>query len=188
VLETARKTCSDVCAGLRVRSVIVCPAAFNDLVDHHGSKGAVLGHGLARLLTWQPEADDAGPWRYFIDKHGGRNFYASMLQQAIGDGMVVVEEEGAERSTYRVLGLERDLRLTFQPRADQEHFCVALASMVSKYLREVLMSEFNRFWLQHVPGLQPTAGYPGDAGRFYEEIRPTTERLGISDRALWRRK
>jgi ribonuclease HII len=185
-LQAAAQTCCLPAAALRLRSVIVCPAEFNELIDHHGSKGAVLGHALARLLAWQPEPDVTVPLCYFIDKHGGRNFYASMLQQAIGDGMVVAETEGAQCSKYRVLGIERDLRLTFQPRADQEHFCVALASMVSKYLRELLMSEFNRFWLGKVPGLKPTAGYPGDAGRFYAAIRPVVQQMGISERALWR--
>ena len=74
------------------------------------------------------------------------------------------------------------------PRADAEHFCVALASMVSKYLREVLMLEFNRFWQGHVPGLKPTAGYPGDAARFFDAIRPAAKLLGIPEAALWRRK
>jgi hypothetical protein len=58
--------------------------------------------------------------------------------------------------------------------------------MVSKYLREALMHEFNRFWQQKVPGVKPTAGYPGDAQRFFDEIRPTVQRLGISETSLWR--
>ena len=60
--------------------------------------------------------------------------------------------------------------------------------MVSKYLREVLMLEFNTFWQSHVPGLKATAGYPGDAARFFDEIRPLAQRLGIPEAALWRRK
>src|SRR5262249_34492365 len=31
-----------------VRSVVVCPPRFNQLLDEHGSKGAVLGHGLTQ--------------------------------------------------------------------------------------------------------------------------------------------
>ena len=92
------------------------------------------------------------------------------------------------RSVYRVIGLEREVRLTFQPRADAECFCVALASMVSKYLREVLMLEFNRFWQTHVPGLKATAGYPGDAIRFFEAIRPAVERLGLAEETVWRQR
>ena len=78
--------------------------------------------------------------------------------------------------------------MTFQPRADAEHFCVALASMVSKYVREVLMAEFNRFWEGQVPGVKPTAGYPGDSRRFFRAIHPTARRLKIRKETLWRRK
>jgi hypothetical protein len=55
-------------------------------------------------------------------------------------------------------------------------------------VREVLMLEFNHFWQEHVPGLKPTAGYPGDAARFLEAIRPTLDRLGLKESAVWRRK
>ena len=60
--------------------------------------------------------------------------------------------------------------------------------MLSKYLREVLMHEFNRFWQSRVPGLKATAGYPGDAERFFDEIRPAVRRLQIEENVLWRKK
>jgi hypothetical protein len=60
--------------------------------------------------------------------------------------------------------------------------------MLSKYLREILMGEFNRFWLERMPGLAPTAGYPSDAGRFYEAIRPMVEELGIAHEVVWRKR
>jgi ribonuclease HII len=172
-----------------VRSVVVCPARFNGVLDRWGSKGAVLGEGLTELLRWNRAAvngDEA--MSFLIDKHGGRNTYAPMLQDALPDGMVLAQQESMARSAYTVLGTGRDIRLTFQPRADAEHFCVALASMVSKYVREVLMLEFNRFWQEHIPGLKPTAGYPGDAARFLEAIRPALGRLGLNESAVWRRK
>ncbi len=172
-----------------VRSVVVCPSRFNRLLDQWGTKGAVLGHALGELLAANRALDGAAdPMHFLIDKHGGRNTYAAMLQDAWGEGMVVAHEEGMRRSTYSVLGLEREVRLTFQPRADAEHFCVALASMVSKYLRELFMLEFNRFWRTHVPDLKPTAGYPGDAERFYRQIQETAARLNLSRESLWRRK
>jgi ribonuclease HII len=172
-----------------VRSVLVCPARFNAVLDRWGSKGVVLGLALAELLraNHRPDAGTDAV-AFFIDKHGGRNNYAALLQQAVPEGMVLAEEEGQQRSVYRVAGLPREVRLTFTPRADAAHLCVALASMVSKYLRELLMAEFNRFWQGHVPGLKPTAGYPGDAVRFFADIRPAVARLGIPEAALWRRK
>ncbi len=172
-----------------VRSVIVCTPRFNGLLDQWGTKGAVLGHGLTELLQGNLRADhDGEAIQFFVDKHGGRNNYAALLQHALPEGMPVPHQECMARSVYSIRGLERDVRLTFQPRADSEHFCVALASMVSKYLRELLMLEFNHFWRQHVPDLKPTAGYPGDATRFLTAIRPVMERLRIAETAVWRRR
>jgi len=171
-----------------VRSVVVCPAAFNALLDRRGSKGAVLGHALTELLRFHLGGPDPEPAAFVIDKHGGRNAYAAMLQEAVPGGAVVALREGPDRSEYRVRGLGREVGLTFQPRADAEHFCAALASMVSKYLRELLMGEFNRFWQAQVPGLKPTAGYPGDAARFLAAIRPALRRLGVAEETVWRRK
>jgi ribonuclease HII len=172
-----------------VRSDIVCPRRFNTILDAHGSKGVVLAESMANLLrvaVQQTPGND--PLHFFIDKHGGRNSYAALIQHALPDGVVIARQEGMNRSAYRVLGLGREVELTFQPRADAEHFCVALASMASKYVRETLMLEFNRFWASHLPDLKPTAGYPSDATRFYNAIRPVVERLGIVEAAVWRRK
>jgi ribonuclease HII len=173
----------------RVHSVVVCPARFNALIDRHASKGAVLADAMAHLLACSRATlpgDD--PLFVYVDKHGGRNAYAAQLQDALPGGMVLALHEGAERSTYKAVGLERPVQVQFEPRADSSHFCVALASMASKYLRERLMGEFNHFWQTHVPGLAPTAGYPGDALRFYQAITPVARRLGVPEAALWRRK
>jgi ribonuclease HII len=173
----------------RVRSVLVCPSRFNALLDEGGSKGVVLAHALTHLLRWQhanlPGADALS---FVIDKHGGRNTYAAMIQHALPGSLVLADRECMACSAYRVRGLGRAMRLTFQPRADTSHLCVALASMTSKYLREVLMLEFNRFWREHQPDLRSTAGYPGDAARFLQAIRSTIAKLGLPEETLWRRK
>ncbi len=175
-------------SGWRASSVVVCPPRFNDLTESAGTKGAVLGHGLGRLLQDTCQLPGEDPLAFFVDKHGGRNTYAAFVQHALPGGAVVVRQESMARSDYEVVGLGRDVRLTFQPRAEAACFCVALASMASKYLRELLMLEFNAFWRQHVPGLRATAGYPTDAVRFLREIRPAAGKLGIDESSLWRRK
>jgi ribonuclease HII len=176
-------------AGWHVRSVVICPERFNVLLDEGSTKGHVLAHALTYLLRWQrrnlPGEEDLA---FFIDKHGGRNTYAAMIHHALPDGIVLTEQESMACSAYRMDGLERGVHLTFQPRADGAHFCVALASMASKYLREVLMLEFNRFWKEHLPDLKPTAGYPGDSVRFLQAIRQTIAKLGLREETLWRRK
>lgn len=175
---------------VRVAVANVVPApAFNQIVTASGSKATVLSGGLVELLAdlfaQLPTGDDLA---VVCDKHGGRNFYAPLLAAAFPAGWVVTLAEGAAESRYRVDGLGREVTAVFRPRADADSVAVALASMLAKYLREVCMRQFNRFWAAHVPGLAPTAGYPVDAKRFFAEIRPAMAKLGIPDDAVWRVK
>ena len=156
------------------------------MIDKWDSKSAVLSVAATDLMRRCLAATAAEPMRFTIDKHGGRNAYSALLQHAFADGLVFAEKESAAKSVYRVEGLDRSVRVTFMPKADVEHFTVALASMISKYVRELLMREFNRFWQTHVPGLAPTAGYPLDAGRFLTAIRPALLKLGMAERTVWR--
>jgi ribonuclease HII len=173
----------------RARCVVVSPPRFNAILDATGTKGAILSHALTVLLRHgEADASDGDRVHFYVDKHGGRNTYAAFVQHALPRGAVLATEEGMARSAYRVHGLGRDVRLTFEPRADRGHFCVALASMASKYVRELCMAEFNRFWLGCLPGVKPTAGYPGDAARFWDAIRPTALEMGLSESQVWRRK
>ena len=101
--------------------------------------------------------------------------------------LVLVREEGAELSVYRVQAGPRQVEFRFQPKAER-HLPTALASMAAKYLRELAMRPFNAFWQRHIPGLRHTAGYPGDSHRFFAEIRAVKEQLGIADGLLWRER
>jgi ribonuclease HII len=163
---------------------------FNKIVDGAESKAAVLSCGLVALLgaVRSRTAATPGPLAILCDKLGGRNYYAALVQQAFPDGWVVAERESADESRYRVERLGRPVTVVFRPRADAESESVALASMLAKYLREVCMRQFNRFWAKHVPGIVPTAGYPGDARRFYDQIRDAMARLGLCDDQVWRKR
>ena len=77
------------------------------------------------------------------------------------------------------------LRIRFQAKGESI-LPTALASMVSKYLREVSMDRFNTWWREHIPGLMPTAGYPEDARRFRGEIAEKMEELWLDWGDFWR--
>jgi len=183
-------------AGIWGSYVNLVPAPlFNKVCDGSGSKATVLSCGLVSLLSRAREAGHAPNGEYanhpvtvLCDKQGGRNFYAALVQQAFPDGWVVAERESAGESRYRVERLDRPVAVTFRPRAEAESVAVALASMLAKYLREVCMRQFNRFWAKHVPGIAPTAGYPGDSKRFYAEIRGAMARLGLTEDQVWRKR
>jgi hypothetical protein len=170
------------------RSVIVCPGRVNACIERYGSKGAVLSAGLVELLGAISVLEPVEPVHITVDKHGGRNFYGAALQESFPTGWVLPIVEGMEESIYEIQGLDRPVRIALRPRADSGSFEVALASMISKYGREVLMAEFNGFWQQHVPDLAPTAGYPGDSERFFAAIRPALLRLRIAEELVWRNR
>jgi hypothetical protein len=169
---------------------LVTPLSFNRVCDECGSKAVVLGRGLVELIpaALGGIAPGGEPVVFLCDKLGGRNFYAAMLQEAFPNGWIIPQRECAEESRYRVDLLDRPVTVIFRPRADGESVAVALSSMLCKYLREVCMSQFNRFWAAHVPGIRPTAGYPGDARRFFDEIRPAMSKLGLTDDWVWRKR
>ncbi len=170
------------------RCVIVCPPRFNAWLDQWGTKGTVLSLGAVQLLQAVQALQPAEAVSVVIDKHGGRNSYGAMLQEAFAEGWVRPVAEGMESSVYEIQNLDRPARVKFCPRADSGHFEVALASMISKYVREALMAEFNEFWKQHIPDLAPTAGYPGDSERFLTAIRPALARLRIAEELVWRKR
>jgi ribonuclease HII len=170
-----------------VRSVAVFPEKFNELVDQLGSKGAVLS-GLTIDLVKQllaPLGDEAILVQ--CDKHGGRNKYGRLLQNAFPDYLVEVRGEGRARSVYRWGPPNRRVETRFVAKGES-FLPAALASMVSKYLRELAMMAFNEFWKERVPGLKPTAGYPADARRFRADIAACQSQLQIADRVLWRNR
>ena len=78
--------------------------------------------------------------------------------------------------------------MSFRTRADESDFCTSLASMVCKYVRELLMERLNSFFAGLSPGLKPTAGYPRDAARFLRETEILRSRLGVSEESLVRRR
>jgi len=177
-------------AGVRLaalRSRPIFESEFNRLVERHGSKGTLLSQAAMELAARCVEEFPTGSLAVVCDKHGGRSRYRELLMQWFPDRVVEVHGEGREESLYRFGPPER--RIEFRFRAKGEAcLAAALASMASKYLRELAMRAFNAFWCSRVAGLAPTAGYPLDAARFKKAIAPLQRQLGIDDQLLWRCK
>lgn len=172
---------------LAIRSRVIFAEEFNRLVEQNGSKGLMLSRETLALAASLINGLPSGKISSVCDKHGGRNRYGQLLSEQFPDWLVEVYDEGSQRSVYRFGPPERRIEFCFRVRAES---ClpVALASMASKYLRELAMQAFNRFWQARVPNLQPTAGYPQDARRFRADIAETQKQLHIDDRILWRMK
>jgi len=170
---------------LRVR--IVFPAAFNQHVRRLGSKGALLTEQTLRLVDDVLGRCPASRAHVDCDKHGGRNRYAAALQHVWPESWINILSEAREQSEYTLAIRGSDARFRFSMGGETQLPC-ALASMTAKYLRELAMRAFNRFWARHVAELRPTAGYPTDAKRFKADIAATQRKLKIDDDVLWRCK
>jgi len=194
-LTQAEPLAAAFCAGLAavgvrlvaMQSRVIFAEEFNALVERHASKGAALSEQTLALAARLIEPLSATSIEVICDKHGGRNRYSQLLLEHFPEWLIEVHGEGRERSVYRFGPSDRRIEFCFRTRAE-ECLPAALASMASKYLRELAMRALNDFWRHRVPNLQPTAGYPQDAKRFRADIAETQRQLRIADRVLWRVK
>ena len=169
-----------------IRSEIVLTRRFNDHTRSHDSKGRALSEISMQLLrhAWsEADGDEHDAALILADKHGGRNRYHEFLPIVFGDRFIRCHAESLDESRYRVGNAE----VRFETRSER-YLPVALASMVSKYVRELAMVLFNRFWTERQPDLKPTAGYPGDSRRFKAAIAGLQQELGIAEDVLWRER
>jgi ribonuclease HII len=183
-LRTAMKD-----AGLRpvgLWSEPVQVGEFNRHVQATDNKSTMLFDVTSRLLgrLWASQTDPL--LRVYVDRQGGRTHYLPGLQRLFDGAAFKVVDENDRFSAYRITCGSRRMELCFLVGGEKRHLPVALASMVSKYLRELFMELFNRFWQQHVPALAPTAGYYTDGRRFVQDILPAMKSLGIDQGMLYR--
>ncbi len=181
------------CCLVRCAADLVVAERFNREVDRAGTKGRVLSEATLQLVrrVWQPDGvqsegeQSEQPARTIVycDKHGGRDRYAELLADCFPEVMPLALEETRGRSRYRV----GDAEFRFQARSE-EHLPVAAASLVAKYLRELSMDLLNEYWIEHLPDLKPTRGYPADARRFLEAIQGRATELDLSPDWYWRRR
>jgi ribonuclease HII len=171
---------------MAIRSRAVFADRWNSLTDEH-NKSTALSLLTLDLLSEVLTALPPAPVAVICDKHGGRNFYQPLLQQHVASCLVEVYGEGRNESIYRWGPDDCRTEVVFRVNAERYLPC-AVASMTSKYLRELSMHAFNQYWSRLVPDLRPTAGYPLDAGRFKSEIAALQATLGIDDHILWRNR
>lgn len=180
--------------GCRHRTRMVEPGPFNRLCDQLGNKATLLSQVTLSLVFQSVSefftVDRAEPItevHVLCDKHGGRNSYAGIIQSFFTESWVQVVSEGRQLSRYSLTCNDCPVYFDFVAKGEQ-HLPIGIASMFSKYVRELCMLAFNRFWLEKIEALSPTAGYPVDAKRFRREIEPLANKLDLSASEWWRNR
>ncbi len=173
---------------LDIRARVAHVARYNADVDASGNKATTLFEYAASLLAWLLERWPDDDILLMADRQGGRQYYAPLLETAFPFRRIEPLKETPERSTYRFEDGRRQVTICFAVSADAEDSAVSLASMFSKYVRELFMDMFNAFWRGRKEGLSPTAGYYTDGQRFLREIETLRNELKIDRDLIVRRR
>ncbi|MEO7096659.1 MAG: hypothetical protein ABI175_25600 [Polyangiales bacterium] len=125
-----------------LRASIVCASRLNEAKATGRHKFAVDLHEMERIaLAFHAAASPTLPLDAVCGKVGGMGYYSDYFGPLSGT-LRAIEAEGEMASAYRFPGLGR---LTFLQDADAADPLVGLASIVGKYLRELLMGRIVRY-------------------------------------------
>ncbi len=171
---------------------VITAAEFNRACNDGMNKADLLSEStlglVKRLFDTSPQQN--GQTMVFCDRHGGRRYYAGVLQHIFADANIQVVSESKQQSVYRMHYDGQTSLIHFTVKGDS-FTPVALSSIFAKYIRERMMESFNAYFQSLQPQgriLRPTAGYPVDADRFLSDIAPIVRKHSIDVNRLVRQR
>ncbi|MBZ0136235.1 MAG: hypothetical protein K8I27_07675 [Planctomycetes bacterium] len=168
----------------------VLEGELNRLMHRLGNKARAEFDVITRILgpLWEKHRQVA----VLCDRQGGRTRYGRALHNEFPEARVEVFVEEKEISSYELSIPEVDgcprLFIAFIEKGDGDHLPIALASMGAKYVREIMMHQFNAWFANYDAELKPTAGYFKDGRRWLMDSAELRRRIGVDDARLIRRR
>ncbi len=159
---------------------------YNEMVDKVQNKASVLFTGVCRHIEWAFRHFGDQNLQIVVDRQGGRCRYLSILSKMFPgtEGRILKETE--TDCSYEISDGSRKMRIHFVVKADDKFLPVSLASIVSKYLRELMMERINSYFINLNSGIGCTAGYWTDGTRFLEDVEKLLPELNINRNLLVR--
>jgi len=164
---------------LDMRSFCLDVGYYNKMVASVRNKANVLFSATSRLIKRAYDNFAGDDLQIIIDRQGGRIHYRKHLQMMFSDMELKILCESPADSSYELRDGDKSMRLHFVVGADERFLPVSLASMVSKYLRELLVYNINRYFAGFHSDLRPTAGYWKDGLRFIEDLKTNIPHLHV---------
>jgi hypothetical protein len=188
-------------SGVRIealRTTLIDETRFNTIAREQGGKAATTWSAVAAYLQFLFDAYAASPslsesggatqgrLGVTCDRLGGRVAYAQPLQKLFPAATITTLEESPTRSRYIVVEGTRRMGVSFLVEGEKQHLPIALASMIAKLSRELLMQRFNTWWAKESEQRQlkaravspapirATAGYATDALRWLRDAQAFT--------------
>jgi ribonuclease HII len=137
------------------RVAIVCTRRINDAVARGFSRFHVDLHTMERLVVWAREAASEEIVAT-CGKVGGFDRYGDRFGGPLAGRLHLALQEGRAKSSYKMPGIGT---IAFVRDADASHMLVSMASLVGKWVRDVLMSRIVRHHRASVPHLPDASGY-----------------------------
>ena len=171
---------------LDMKSCCVDVGYYNKMVASVKSTANVLFSATSRLIKSAFDNFEGDDLQIIVDRQGGRIHYRRHLQRMFDHTEMKILRESPADSSYEMRSGGKSMRLHFVVGADERFLPVSLASMVSKYLRELLVYNMNRYFIGFRSDLRPTAGYWKDGLRFIEDVKTNIPGLDVDMEQLVR--
>jgi hypothetical protein len=165
---------------------VILERRLNEMLEQTRNKSSVLFSVSAEHLDFLLRNFGQRGLVIFCDRQGGREHYGHLLRLMFEQWSLEVIRESEGHSEYLLHRCRHVVRLIFKEKAEAQCMSVAVASMISKYVREALMRRFNAWWRTVMPEVAPTAGYHTDGMRFLRDVEAKRVELGIADVELVR--
>ncbi len=167
----------------RVEVLVLCAERLNAATDAGTSRFQVDLHAMERLVLAAREAMGSEV-RALCGKVGGYDRYSEAFGPLAGRLHAVVEE-GRARSTYRFPGVGE---IAFVRDGDAAHLAVGMASLVGKWVRDLLMDRIVRHHRSFDGDLPLASGYHDPVtARFVEATALARKARGLPDACFERR-
>jgi len=171
---------------LTLRSCCLDVAYYNEMMGSVRNKASVLFTATSQLIKRAFDNFGGDELQIVIDRQGGRVRYRKILQRMFPETELKILSESTAASSYELKAKNRKMRLHFTVSADERFLPVSLASMVSKYLRELLIDNINRYFVGFGADLRPTAGYWKDGLRFIQDLKTNLPHIQFDSNQLIR--
>lgn len=148
--------------------VLVHPVTLNSARRSGVNRANLELQYISKILATLPQ--NYNEYEIVVDRLGGRVYYGEVLQQFWPDSTITVVDEAKMKSEYTSVVGTPDNKVTYRKRTirflvsgEENSALVAMASCMAKYVREVHMTLFNKYWMSRYAKLKPTSGYWTDA-------------------------
>ena len=121
---------------------------YNSRVRKVKNKSRVLFTELCTLIleAFNRNTHPTEPIQVIVDRQGGRVNYQQELLRMFPNFSLSVIRQGPNMSSYELNRNSQIMRIHFCAKADTKYLIVSIASMVSKYLREIMMHSLNHYF------------------------------------------